>query len=101
MGWCTSTSGNWTGERSVPKTDLTTRQKAIFDFVVQYWADNGWGPNVKDVQRNFGFRSYTAAKDHLFAIARKGYIEYSPTAIYPSGLMPAIKEVVREFHVNQ
>tara|TARA_R110000868_G_scaffold93927_2_gene259716 strand:+ start:24099 stop:24338 length:240 start_codon:yes stop_codon:yes gene_type:complete len=71
----------------------TDRQKAVLDYVTKHWADHGYGPSTKDVQTNFGFKSYTAAKDHLFALAKKGLVEFSPQSVYPAGLMAKIKNL--------
>jgi SOS-response transcriptional repressor LexA len=80
----------------VPRTDLTKRQQEIFDFIVEYWASHGYGPNTKDVQRKFEFASYTSAQNHLMALANKGYVEMVPGSIYPAGLKIAIQQTVSQ-----
>lgn len=59
---------------------LTARQQQILDFIRRHLADTGAPPTRADIVRAFGFRSPTAAEDHLRALARKGVIELLPGA---------------------
>ena len=51
---------------------LTDRQQAILDFIHEHLGDRGAPPTRADIMARFGFRSPTAADDHLKALARKG-----------------------------
>ncbi|ULQ45993.1 transcriptional repressor LexA [Flagellatimonas centrodinii] len=59
---------------------LTDRQRDILDFIRETLRDRGAPPTRADIMRRFGFRSPTAADDHLKALARKGAIELLPNA---------------------
>lgn len=59
---------------------LTDRQQAILDFIHEHLGDRGAPPTRADIMARFGFRSPTAADDHLKALARKGAIELLPGA---------------------
>lgn len=59
---------------------LTERQQAILDFIHEHLGDRGAPPTRADIMARFGFRSPTAADDHLKALARKGAIELLPGA---------------------
>lgn len=61
-------------------TPLTPRQQDILDFIREQLADRGAPPTRADIMARFGFRSPTAADDHLKALARKGAIELLPGA---------------------
>ncbi len=54
---------------------LTTRQAEILDFIRECVAQNGMAPTRAEVALRFGFRSKTAAADHLRALEQKGYIK--------------------------
>lgn len=56
---------------SVP---LTTRQQTVLDCIRQYQDVHGAPPTQAELAEAMGFRSRTAAKDHLKALERKGYI---------------------------
>lgn len=55
--------------------DLTSRQTEILDFILRHRAEHGAPPTRAEIVTAFGFRSPTAAEDHLRALARKGAIE--------------------------
>jgi len=55
--------------------NLTTRQSEILDFIRRHLAEQGLPPTRAEIVTAFGFRSPTAAEDHLRALARKGVIE--------------------------
>lgn len=55
--------------------ELTKRQEEIYQFLVDYTAERGYPPAIRDITRHFGFRSPKAAVDHLAALERKGFIK--------------------------
>jgi repressor LexA len=59
-------------------TDLTKRQRRVFDFV-QAEAEAGRPvPTLREIALRFGFRAHRAAACHLAALKRKGFIESVP-----------------------
>ncbi len=54
---------------------LTTRQQQILEFIQYSIKQNGAPPTRADLCLHFGFKSPTAAEDHLKALQRKGAIE--------------------------
>lgn len=59
---------------------LTSRQAEILAYIRRYLAEQGMPPTRADIVSAFGFRSLTAADDHLRALARKQAIELVPGA---------------------
>ena len=57
---------------------LTPRQQEILDFIIETLEETGMPPTRADICDAFGFRSPTAAEDHLKALANKGVIELLP-----------------------
>ena len=53
---------------------LTNRQRQVLDFIRAHIAASGAPPTRAEIARALGFRSATAAEDHLQALARKGVI---------------------------
>lgn len=53
---------------------LTERQLQVFDFVKGYIKEEGIAPTRSEIALALGFRSKTAAVDHLKALQRKGFI---------------------------
>lgn len=54
---------------------LTERQAEILQFIEQQVQDRGYPPTMEEIVQAFGFASRNAARDHLQALARKGYVE--------------------------
>ena len=57
---------------------LTRRQQQVLDLVRNAIERSGMPPTRADICAHFGFRSPTAAEDHLRALASKGWIELLP-----------------------
>ena len=54
---------------------LTARQAQILDFIRRNLEDTGFPPTQAEIAQALGFRSFTAAREHLLALARKGVLE--------------------------
>lgn len=54
---------------------LTSRQRQVLEFIQRSIKQNGAPPTRADMCTHFGFKSPTAAEDHLKALHRKGVIE--------------------------
>lgn len=72
-----------TGQRR----DLTKAQAGIFSYLLAYSRDNCRAPTRREIAEHFGFKSQTAAQDHLEALQRKGYVQMG------SGRMRAIRVI--------
>lgn len=54
---------------------ITNRQKQVLDFIVKFIRENGYAPSVRDIMKNFDFKSPRGAHKHLITLEEKGYIE--------------------------
>ncbi|HSI86577.1 MAG TPA: hypothetical protein VK970_22525, partial [Candidatus Methylacidiphilales bacterium] len=57
---------------------LTARQKQVLNFITEYKAKEGIAPSRREIQGHFGFKSLTAASDHVRLIEKKGRIQIAP-----------------------
>ena len=57
---------------------LTPRQQEILTLIQRHIERRGAPPTRQEIAQTLGFRSVTAAKDHLQALAKKGFIEITP-----------------------
>ena len=57
---------------------LTSRQQQILDFIQVSQLGRGVVPTLREIAQQFGFRSMTAAADHVRALRRKGYLAHHP-----------------------
>ncbi len=56
---------------------LTARQKAIFDFILEFRRSNGCSPSIPEIQKEFQIRSPNGVAGHLLALEAKGQIRRS------------------------
>jgi len=60
-------------------TDLTERQRAILDFIVQKVEDRGYPPAVREIGQAVGLSSPSTVHAHLQSLEDKGYLRRDPT----------------------
>jgi repressor LexA len=53
---------------------LTTRQQAVFDYIVKHADEKGYPPTVREIGTHFEIYSPNGVTCHLKALERKGYI---------------------------
>jgi repressor LexA len=53
---------------------LTTKQKAVLKFLIDFSELRRIAPTLTEISQQFGYASNNAARDHLRALERKGYI---------------------------
>jgi len=58
--------------------DLTQRQQEILEFLRSHQRERGVVPSLREIARHFGFRSMTAAADHVRALRQKGHLGHEP-----------------------
>src|SRR5215218_3164970 len=59
-------------------TELTTRQRDVFDFIREKITGRGYGPTVREIGDNFSISSPNGVMCHLKALQRKGLITREP-----------------------
>ena len=79
---------------------LTSRQRQVLDFIQSSQSKLGVVPTMREIARQFGFRSMTAAADHVRALRRKGYLVHHPRQARSHSVIPALQEVVHRSLVN-
>ena len=53
---------------------LTSRQKAIYDFLLKTIREKGFAPSIHEIGKQFKITSTNGVSDHLKALEKKGYI---------------------------
>lgn len=57
----------------IPKTP-SSRQQSVYAFICRRWQESGLSPSSREIQQAFGFRSQTAAMNHLRALEKQGIL---------------------------
>jgi repressor LexA len=76
--------------------DLTEKQRRILEFLKEYTKNHGYPPTVREIGEHFKFL-WAAARGHLQALQRKGFIRLNPSksrGIEIPGLMPSTGSMV-------
>ncbi|MGM8216229.1 transcriptional repressor LexA [Bacillaceae bacterium W0354] len=58
---------------------LSSRQKAIFEFIVARVREKGYPPSVREIAEAVGLASSSTVHGHLSRLEEKGYIRRDPT----------------------
>lgn len=66
---------------------LTDRQLALLLWIRRYIAERGYAPSFQDIAAAFKFSSRNAARGHVLALKRKGYLSQA------QGVARSIREV--------
>jgi len=56
---------------------LTQKQQAVLEFIAAE-AEGGAPPTLREIAAHFGFRSKTAAADHVRVLRQKGFLNHDP-----------------------
>jgi len=71
--------------------DLTKRQEEILEFVIDRVRDEGFPPTLKEIAARFRLSSANAARDHLLALERKGFLRRSAEKSRALTLDPSLR----------
>ena len=72
---------------------LTKRQEEILDFIVGRVRDEGFPPTLKEMAERFGLASPNAARDHVLALERKGFLKRTGDKSRALSLSPSLRAV--------
>ncbi len=66
---------------------LTSRQQEILAYIRDGQMARGVVPTLREIARQFGFRSVTAAADHVRALRKKGHLFHHPRLARAHGVV--------------
>lgn len=55
--------------------ELTKKEKAVFEYILQTVKENGYPPSVRDICASVGIKSTSSVHAYLHGLEEKGYIE--------------------------
>ncbi len=74
--------------KTMERLPLTKRQKAVYRWIANTYADRGYGIGVREIGEAFGWASPLAAYCHLAALEKRGFVTRAPgraNSIVPIG----------------
>jgi repressor LexA len=73
-----NSSSAHTDEAMMPKP-LTSLERRILDFLVEYLRTNTYQPSIREIGKRFGIKSTKTVSEYLQSLADKGWIERDPS----------------------
>lgn len=77
-------------------TNLTKKQKQIFDFIHQYINENGISPTIDEIRKKLKLKAVSTVHEHLASLKEKGYLSKSenlPRSISPKKEIKSVLEI--------
>src|SRR5687767_2194346 len=65
-------------EAMMPKP-LTSLERRILDYLVEYLRKNTYQPSIREIGKRFGIKSTKTVSEYLQALADKGWVERDPS----------------------
>jgi len=73
--------------------ELTAKQQDILDFIKDVQAVEGNTPTLREIAAHFNYKSMNAARDHVQALIRKGYLEQLPNKARALKIIEPLREM--------
>ena len=72
---------------------LTAKQQEILGFIRRQQQESGGSPTLREIAAQFGFRSMTAAADHVRALRKKGHLAHEPRQARSHRILSPLQEL--------
>ncbi|MBL7665116.1 MAG: transcriptional repressor LexA [Bacteriovoracaceae bacterium] len=60
---------------------LTKKQKQVYDYIVEYIAQNDYSPTQTEIKEHFGFKSLGSVQDYIYYLTQAGYLHNDSNAV--------------------
>ena len=77
-------------------SNLTKKQKEVFDFINVYLSENGIAPTIEEIKKGLKLKAVSTVHEHVASLIEKGYLsksEKSARGISPTKLIHAVVEI--------
>ncbi len=61
-------------------TNLTKKQKEVFDFINTYISENGMSPTIEEIRKNLKLKAVSTIHEHITSLKTKGYLLQSESS---------------------
>jgi len=75
-------------------SNLTKKQKQVFDFINTYISENGISPTIEEVRKKLKLKAVSTIHEHINSLKVKGYLSKSENSARSISLKKEIKSVV-------
>lgn len=63
---------------TVETPPITDRQRAVYEWVVEYCETRGYSPTIRELGNAFGIKSPNGVMCHIKPLAKKGFLRWTP-----------------------
>jgi DNA (cytosine-5)-methyltransferase 1 len=75
-------------------TNLTKKQKVVFDFINTYILENGISPTIEEIRKKLGLKAVSTIHEHINSLKTKGYLSKSDNSARSISLEKEIKSIL-------
>lgn len=75
-------------------SNLTKKQKQVFDFVNTYIAENGIAPTIEEIRKKLRLKAVSTVHEHLNSLKEKGFLSKTENSARSLKPKKAIKSVI-------
>jgi repressor LexA len=76
-------------------SNLTKKQKQVFDFINTYITENGISPTIEEIRKKLKLKAVSTIHEHINSLKEKGYLSKSENSVRGLTIKKRIKKVVR------
>ncbi len=75
-------------------SNLTKKQKQVFDFINIYLAENGISPTIEEIRKKLKLKAVSTIHEHINSLKNKGYLSKSENSVRSLTPKREIKSVI-------
>ncbi len=75
-------------------SNLTKKQKQVFDFVNSYFSENGISPTFEEIKKQLKLRAVSTVHEHISSLKNKGFLSRSENSVRGLSPMKEIKSII-------
>lgn len=75
-------------------SNLTKKQKQVFDFINTYISENGISPTIEEIRKKLKLKAVSTIHEHINSLKAKGYLSKSENSARSLSLKKEIKSIV-------
>ncbi|MEY4602656.1 MAG: hypothetical protein RL292_597 [Candidatus Parcubacteria bacterium] len=75
-------------------SNLTKKQKQVFDFINTYISENGISPTIEEIRKKLKLKAVSTIHEHINSLKAKGYLSKSENSARSLSLKKEIRSVI-------
>ena len=76
-------------------SNITKKQKQVFDFINTYISENGISPTIEEIRKKLKLKAVSTIHEHINSLKAKGYLSKSENSARSLTIKKKIKKTVK------